>query len=94
MLNELLPEYLARNTEEAKHFRLSNRSRREFYESRANVFALPVSRLASQVDLPALRETVGQIQLTPSAQYIILAFARWRQDRCCSRSSRHRPVGD
>lgn len=76
VLKELLPEYFARNTEEAKHFRLSNRSRREFYEGRANTFALPVFRLASQADLPVLREAVRQIQLTPSAQYVILALLR------------------
>jgi hypothetical protein len=74
VVKELLPEYLARNLVEAKNFRLSNRERREFYENRANTFALAILQSAIPGDLPLLRETIGQIHLTPSAQYVTLAM--------------------
>jgi hypothetical protein len=76
VVKELLSEYLARNVEEAKHFHLNNRDRRQFYESRANAFALPIFRLATQGDAPLLRKAMSQIQLTPSAQYVMLALLR------------------
>jgi hypothetical protein len=73
---ELLPEYLARNREEARQFQIDNRERRLFYESRANAFALPISTLAAEADVPLLRKALKEIQLTPSAQYLALALLR------------------
>lgn len=93
VLNELLPEYLERNREEAKHFRLANRSRREFYESRANAFALP--RLASLADLAILpqgrrsdlSDAVGPVHHS-------CPTARRRRERRSDGSSCHCAVGD